>query len=58
MTLSEAKKVAAIVSEADGGCSACVGALVEDLNRSFPEFEWSMPPDDGENRVFVRERTT
>ena len=40
MTLEEAKKVAAIVSEADGGCSVCVGCLVDSLRSAFPEFCW------------------
>lgn len=42
MTLEEAKKVANIVGQADGGCSICVGSLVKDLNEFFPEFEWIM----------------
>ena len=40
MTLDEAKKVAAICSEADGGCSHCVSELAGMLQEQFPEFVW------------------
>ena len=40
MTLEEAKKIAAIVETADGGCTHCVASLVDSLNGDFPEFEW------------------
>lgn len=50
MTLEEAQGVAAIVAEADGGCSSCVGELVELLNAAFPAFLWAMrnKNDEGE----------
>lgn len=41
MTLEEAKKVAGIIAEADGGCAVCVGRLVGLARRAFPEFRWS-----------------
>jgi hypothetical protein len=42
MTLDEAQKIAAILAEADDGCSQCVGDLVSIANHKFPEFEWTM----------------
>lgn len=45
MTLDEAKKVALICCQADGGCSVCVSAHVENLNAMFPEFKWAYDPD-------------
>lgn len=40
MTLDEAQKVADIVQNADGGCPVCVGHLVDELGRVFPDFVW------------------
>lgn len=40
MTLEEAKKVAAILNEADMGCSTCVKALIKLANREFPQWNW------------------
>lgn len=40
MTLEEAKKVAAICSEADGGCSHCAQVLMDKLIEEFPDFHW------------------
>lgn len=42
MTIDEAKKIAAIVATADGGCSECVKDLCLRLNEAFPEFVWEM----------------
>lgn len=42
MTIDEAISVATILEEADGGCSSCVGHLVEAANELFPQFEWKM----------------
>lgn len=41
MTLDEARRVAKIIGTADGGCSVCVGNLVDKMNSEFPEFEWT-----------------
>lgn len=41
MTLNEAKKVAAIISQADNGCPICVGYLVEEAKKEFPAFQWT-----------------
>lgn len=41
MTLEEARKVAAIIERADGGCSACVSGLTDMMAEAFPEFEWT-----------------
>lgn len=41
MTLEEAKKVAAICSEADGRCQFCVSELRDLLSEAFPEFVWT-----------------
>jgi hypothetical protein len=40
MNDTEAVEVARIVSMADGGCSSCIGTLEEELQASFPQFEW------------------
>jgi hypothetical protein len=40
MTLDEAKALARIIGTADHGCSACVGNLVEKMNKAFPAFTW------------------
>ncbi len=40
MTLEEAKKVAGICENADGGCSHCVQELREMLQEIFPQFFW------------------
>jgi hypothetical protein len=45
LTLEEARKVAAIVAYADGGCSHCVAALVKELDETFPEFSWTYTLD-------------
>lgn len=36
MTLEEAKKVAAIISQADNGCPVCVGHLLAQTIKAFP----------------------
>lgn len=41
MTLEEATALGAIIQTADGGCSVCVGNLVDALNRAFPEYVWA-----------------
>lgn len=48
MTLFEAKKLALIAGNIDGGCPVCIGHFVEDLNEAFPEFVWKYDYD--ENR--------
>lgn len=40
MTLEEAKEVAKILDEADGGCSHCAQCLRESAQAVFPEFNW------------------
>jgi hypothetical protein len=42
MTLDEAKAVAMICTNADGGCSHCVSELFEMLNNTFHEFEFTV----------------
>jgi len=41
MTLDEAIKLGKIIGTADGGCSNCVGLLVELANKEFPEFNFT-----------------
>lgn len=53
MTLEEAKKVAAIIGEADGGCPVCVGRLVEATRKRFPEFRWTLKEDYAADPVIV-----
>lgn len=43
MNIAEAAEIARIISWADGGCSVCVGSLVDRLNAAFADFEWSVP---------------
>lgn len=38
MTLEEMQKIARIISMADHGCPSCVGDLIREVNRTFPEF--------------------
>lgn len=40
MTLEEAKKIAAIIDTADGGCPACVRDLARKFGEEFPEIAW------------------
>jgi hypothetical protein len=40
MTDIEALELARIASMADGGCPVCVKQLTNELQRSFPSFEW------------------
>lgn len=42
MTLDEATAIARIIGTADGGCSNCVGDLVDQMQAAFPEFDWVM----------------
>ena len=39
MTAEEIKKVADIMSNADGGCSTCWAMLLIELNEAFPGYE-------------------
>jgi hypothetical protein len=55
MTLDEARKVAGVVSQADGGCPYCVSQLVESLGEMFPEFDWEMDPEEFIPTVKVKE---
>lgn len=41
LTLEDAKKLAKIAAEVDGGCSVCVPAVCEELTKAFPDFLWS-----------------
>lgn len=52
MTIEEMQKIAMIISTADNGCSTCVGKLIDEVNKAFPEFEltwssaeWSRRPE-------------
>lgn len=53
MTLDEAKKIAYVCMQADGGCSTCVANLTEELNSVFPEFVWAYDKD-GERNMPMR----
>ena len=46
MTDAEAQTITRIIGTADGGCSNCVGSLVEILNQKFPQFKWTMEDHD------------
>lgn len=50
MTLEDARKVAAIISEADDRCRICVCALMRECEIAWPQFEWSY---DEKNYVIV-----
>lgn len=41
MTIEEAQKVANIIAQADSGCPYCVGWLLREARKIFPEFVWS-----------------
>lgn len=49
MTIEEARKVAGILLNADGGCGPCIKDLCDITQRVFPEFVWTFsetgPPD-------------
>lgn len=45
MTLEEARKIAATISSADGGCFCCVTSLMEFCQDDFPEFIWEYNND-------------
>lgn len=45
MDLAEAQKVAYIAGTADKGCASCVSDMVDRLNKSFPEYRWTMTDD-------------
>jgi len=40
MNYEEAKLIAKIAADVDGGCSVCVRSVTELLMRDFPEIEW------------------
>lgn len=42
MTLDEARKVAAIMNTADGGCPSCAGDLIDRFVGAFPQFRVSL----------------
>lgn len=46
MTIDEARKVARIVSQADGGCDGCVRHMMTLLNEADLGFVWSFPDYD------------
>lgn len=54
MTLDDAKKVADVVSHADGGCPVCVQNLLDRLNETFPQFVWEYDEDEEACEVRVR----
>ena len=56
MTLNEAKQVAAIISEADNGCSVCVNNLVDLANKTFPKFLFHEYDYDGPVKVELRKK--
>jgi hypothetical protein len=41
VTLEDAKKVAQVLTWADGGCDVCVRTCFEIAAEKFPEFPWS-----------------
>jgi hypothetical protein len=40
MKREEALKVARVLGTADHGCCNCVGALLDEITKEFPEFNW------------------
>lgn len=46
MTTEEAATVRRIAQTADEGCSVCVGNLLDLLDKSFPEHDWTIPEDE------------
>ena len=38
MTRDEAMRIIAIMATADGGCPCCVGGLIRQFDKAFPEF--------------------
>jgi hypothetical protein len=40
MTIDEAKRVAVIISSADGGCPVCVRHLAVGCHQAWPQFDW------------------
>ena len=42
MDIEEARKVAAIVATAEGGCGGCCEQATADLNKQFPRFLWKL----------------
>ena len=42
MNLEEALKVSKVVELAEGGCSGCMSAAVDNLKEAFPEFNWKL----------------
>ena len=40
MTPNEARKLAAIISNIDGGCIVCVTGATQELHKHFPEHDW------------------
>lgn len=54
MTQEEFKKVAEIVSNADGGCSVCAMSLAADLQKEFPEFDWGPEVRKGIDNYYER----
>ena len=55
MTLIEARKVAKILQQADGGCADCVSHLAAEAAVAFPQFKWSYPIDCDE--IIVTKKT-
>jgi hypothetical protein len=53
MTLDEAKKVAEVLCEVDGGCPSCVHSATEDMQDRFPEFKWSRLVAEAKTRTRV-----
>lgn len=44
MTLDEAKAVAKIVEGSEGGCKGCINEALQELNATFPDFNWKLVP--------------
>lgn len=54
MTIDEARKVARIVSQADGGCDSCVRHMMTLLNEADLGFVWAFPDYDWYDRPETR----
>jgi hypothetical protein len=46
MTLEEATEIGLIAATVDGYCVICVDAVVDKLNKKFPQFKWEMVRDE------------
>lgn len=56
MTLDDAKKIAAIIETADGGCPSCVHKQLEKVREAFPRFYWEYDAENyGEIKVYSKQ---